>query len=114
MSWRDRIWPYLISALAAISVVLVILDLSVPLRAPLVLAFATICPGMALVRLLRLDEPWPELLLAIVVSLAVAGVMATISVYLGAWNARLVLLAIVEVTLVAVLADLVRPDRKAP
>jgi hypothetical protein len=114
MNRRDQIWPYLIGVLAAISVVLVLLDLSVPPRAPLVLAYAAICPGMALVRLLRLDEPWPELVLAIVVSLALAGVLATMSVYLGAWSPRVVLLAIVEVTLVAVMADLLRPDRPAP
>lgn len=113
MNRRDRIWPYLISVLAAVSVVLVLLELSIPPRAPLVLAFATICPGMALVRLLRLGEPLTEFLLAIVVSLALAAVVATIPIYLGIWNARLSLLIIVAVALVAVLADLLRPDRTA-
>lgn len=111
MNARDRIWPYLISILAAASVVIVILDLSVPARAPLVLAFATLCPGMALVRLLRLEEPAPELLLAFVVSLALAAVVATLAIYLDAWNTQFILLAIVELTLVAVLGDLLRPDR---
>jgi hypothetical protein len=110
---RDRIWPYLITLLAATTVVIVVLDLALPARAPIVLAFAVVCPGMALVRLMRLDEPWPELLLAIVVSLAVAGVVATIAVYLNAWNAQIVLLAIVGVTLLAVLGDLLRPDPPA-
>lgn len=113
MTLRDRVWPYLISALAAASVVLVLLDLSIPLRPVLVLAFATVCPGMALVRLLRLDEPLPEFLLAVVVSLCLSALVATASVYLGAWNARVDLLAIVELTLVAVLVDLRRPDRPA-
>jgi hypothetical protein len=113
MNVRDRIWPYLISILAAASVVIVTLDLSIPARAPLVLAFATICPGMALVRLMRLPEPLPELLLAFVVSLAVAGVVATMAIYLGAWNTKFILLAIVEVTLMAVLGDLLRPEPAA-
>jgi len=110
MNVRDRIWPYLISLLAAMTVVIVILDLSLPARAPIVLAFAVVCPGMALVRLFRLAEPWAELLLAIVVSLAVAGVVATITVYLNAWSVQFVLLTIVEMTLFAVLGDLLRPD----
>jgi phage shock protein PspC (stress-responsive transcriptional regulator) len=110
---RDRIWPFLISALGAFTFVVVLIDLSLPLRAPVVLAFATICPGMALVRLLRLDEPLTEFLLAIVVSLCVAGVLATIAVYLGAWDPRLVLVAVVELTLTALLVDLVRPGRSA-
>jgi len=110
---RDRIWPYLISILAAISAVLVVLDLPIPPRAILVLAFATVCPGMALIRLLRLEEPLMELLLAIVVSLGLAGVVAIATVYAGAWNAQIVLLALVEITLVAVLADALRSDRAA-
>jgi len=113
MTLRDRIWPYLISTLAGASVVLVLLDVAVPARPVLVLAFATVCPGMALVRLLRLDEPLPEFLLAVVVSLCLAALVATASVYVGAWNARIDLLAIVEVTLIAVLADLLRPYRPA-
>jgi uncharacterized membrane protein len=113
VSIRDRIWPYAISILAATSAVLVVLDLPIPPRAILVLAFATVCPGMALIRLLRLDEPLAEFLLAIVVSLALSGVVATATVYAGAWDAQVVLLALVELTLVAVLADLLRSDRSA-
>src|SRR5918995_557255 len=64
MSVRDRVWPILISVLAAVSLVVVLLDLTFAARAPVVLAFAVIGPGMALVRLIRLDEPWVELVLA--------------------------------------------------
>ena len=109
MTIRDRTWPYLISLLAAATVVMVVLDLSLPARAPVVLAFAVVCPGMALVRLMHLADPWPELLLAIVVSLSVGALLSTIAVYLNAWSAHFILLAIVEITLLAVLGDLLRP-----
>lgn len=113
MSRRDLIWPYLITGLAAASVGFALFDLPNPPRAAVVLAFALVCPGMALVRLLRLGEPLAELLLAIVVSLALAAVVATIPIYLGIWNPRVSLLIIAAVALVAVLADLLRTDRPA-
>jgi hypothetical protein len=111
VSLRDLVWPYVISLLAAITAVLVLLDVSIAPRAPLVLAFAAICPGMALVRLLRLVEPVPELLLAIVVSLGVSALVATVTIYAGIWNPAVSFLVIVGLTLVAVLADLLRARR---
>jgi hypothetical protein len=110
---RDRAWPYLITALAAASSITVVLDVTGPFRPAVVLGFALVCPGMALVRLMRLPEPWPELLLAIVMSLCLSALIATASIYLGAWNPRIVLLAIVIITLVAVMADALRRDERA-
>ena len=112
MSLRDRVWPYLIIGLAGASVSFVLVDVPHPLRAVVVLAFAVIGPGMALVRLLRLGEPWTELVLAVVVSLALAAVVAAIPVYLGAWNPALSLLVLVAMAGGAVLADYLR--RPAP
>lgn len=99
MNARDRVWPYALTAAAAGAAALVLLDMAVPV----VLAFVLICPGMALVRLVRLAAPWPELLLAIVVSLCLAAGFAGLSVYLEMWNPRLVLLGLAVVTLGAVL-----------
>jgi len=109
---RDRVWPYLITCLAAASVGFVLLDLPNPPRAAIVLAFAVVCPGMAFVRLLQLGEPWREFVLAIVVSLALAAVMATIPLYAGMWDPKLSLLALAAITLLAILADFLRPDRQ--
>lgn len=109
--WRDRIWPYLITALAAGAAALVILDVTTVIRPAVVLAFLLVCPGMALIRLLRVGEPLPELLLAIVVSLALAAVLATISIYAGVWNPPLVFGLIAVITLAAVVADAIRTAR---
>lgn len=96
--------------LAGASLVFVLFDLQYPARPAVVLAFATLCPGMALVRLLRLDRAWIELFLAIVVSLAFAAVVATVLIYGGSWNPTIGLLILVGVTLAAVLANLLRPE----
>ncbi len=111
MKRRDHVWPYLICLLGAASALLVVLGLQVAPRASVVLAFACVCPGMALIRLLRIDNPVPELLLAVVVSLALSAVLATVSIYAGMWDPKITLLALVEVSIVAVLVDLRRPER---
>ena len=113
MSVRDRVWPILISVLAAASLVVVLLDLTFAARAPVVLAFAVIGPGMALVRPIRLDEPWVELVLAVVVSLCLAGMVSTATIYAGAWSPQVVLVTLVAVSLAAVLTDLLRGPRIA-
>ena len=97
MTVRDRFWPYALATATGGTAALVLLDIAVPA----VLAFAVVGPGMALVRLLRLPDIWAELLLAIVVSLCIAAAFATVSIYLEQWNPRLVLLALVGVTVVA-------------
>jgi hypothetical protein len=107
---RDRFWPYAITALAAATAALVVLDVHSVVRAPIAVAFIVVCPGMALVRPFRLD-PWAELLLAVVLSLCLAAGLATISVYLGAWNPTEVLLAIVAITMVGVIADVAQARR---
>jgi hypothetical protein len=111
VSRRDQTWPFLITGLAAASTCFVLLDLPNPPRAAVVLAFVVVCPGMALVRLLRLGDALTELFLAVVVSLALAALVASIYLYLGMWRPRLSLLVIVAVALAAVLADLLRTDQ---
>lgn len=113
MSVRDRVWPLLIIVLAALSLVIVLPDVEFAARAPVVLAFALIGPGMALVRLIRLDEPWVELLLAVVVSLCLAGVVSTATIYAGAWSPQFTLMVLIAVSLGAVLTDLLREPRVA-
>lgn len=107
---RDRVWPYAITVLAAATVALVGLDVQSVVRAPVAVAFLVVCPGMALVRPFRL-EAWSELLLAVVVSLCLAAGLATISVYLGAWNPTEVLVALVAFTMAGVIVDVVRAYR---
>lgn len=113
MRTRDRVWPATIVGLAVVSMVMVLTDWSGPARAPLVLAFAVVCPGMALIRLVRVEEAVPELLLAVVVSLALAAAVPAITFYVGMWSGKLSLLLITEVTALAVVADVLRRHHPA-
>jgi uncharacterized membrane protein len=88
--WSDA-WSVIISFSAFGAALAVALDWPVPLRPALVIWFVAICPGMAIIRLLRLDSLLVEVTLAIALSLALAGLIASALVYAGIWSPNLVL-----------------------
>ncbi len=82
----DWLWPTLIivSALAAGLVNFVFTD--GVLRPIIVLWFLFVCPGMVIVRFLRINEPMEKWTLALALSFAVVGVVAGIQLYAGMWS----------------------------
>ena len=56
------------------------------MRPFIVLWFLCVCPGMALVRFLRLAEPVVEWILAIALSFAVDAMVAGVLLYAGRWS----------------------------
>lgn len=77
-------------------------------RAIAALLFLLIGPGLACVRLLRLDDPLTELALAVAVSLALETIVATALLATGYWSAGAALAALVAITLAAVAAGFAR------
>lgn len=71
------------------------------IRVPLVLAFAIVGPGAAIVPLFELRDPLGELTLAIGISLAADVTVGTTLVYAHAWAPQAGLLILVGVTLLA-------------
>src|SRR5207253_10940952 len=65
MTLRPRLWRPLIAASAAAAVGVTYAGVGAPLRPLVVLWFLAVCPGMALVRLLRLRDSVSELVLAV-------------------------------------------------
>lgn len=57
-----------------------------PLRLPLVLFFITVCPGLALVRLLHLYNPYAEVALTVALSLATTTTVSLVMVYTELWS----------------------------
>ncbi len=57
-----------------------------PVRPVVTLFFALTCPGISLVRLLSLEDPFAELTLGIATSVAVAGLVGGVLLYCGAWS----------------------------
>jgi hypothetical protein len=82
----SRSWAVIVLAsTVAVGLVSLIGGLEI-VRAPITVWFIAICPGMAIVRLLRLDEPIADVMLALALSFALAGLIPAIFLYLGAWS----------------------------
>ena len=82
----NLLWPIIIilSAIAAGLVNFVIPNLT--LRPVIVFWFLFICPGMVVIRFLRLKEPVVEWTLAIALSCAIDTLVASIQLYAGKWS----------------------------
>ena len=80
------LWPTIIifSAIAVGLVTFVIPD--TPVRPVIVIWFLIVCPGMVLVRSLRLHTPIVEWILALTLSFAIDAIVAGIELYAGRWS----------------------------
>ena len=105
-----------LSTLAAAAAVA--LQLPAPVRAPIVIWFVVVCPGLALIRPFRVGPPFVELTIAIGLSLSIDGIVAAIFLYAGRWSPEGALAILCVLTLVAVggewLASRRRPSVDAP
>jgi hypothetical protein len=99
-------WPVALLALSAAVQLIFLLDLDFPLRPAVMVGYLLLCPGLALVRLIGVDDPWTEFTLAIGVSIALATTVPALMVYLDhALDADASLVALSGVTVIAVVAD---------
>ncbi|MGH2732818.1 MAG: hypothetical protein ACRDJG_07755 [Actinomycetota bacterium] len=71
-------------------------------------------PGLFLVRLLRLRDRWLELVLGIALSLALGVIVSVATISLGAGSWLWVAGALIGITLIAVIAGLIRPPSRHP
>ncbi len=104
----DRfLWPVLIvsSALAAVAVSL--LNAPPIVRAPLVAWFLLVCPGMAFVRLLRIQNGLALWTLAIALSFALSILVPTLMLYTNYWSPNGTLVILAAASMVGVLLDVV-------
>lgn len=102
-SW---LWPIIIILSAgAASLVTFVIPTS-PMRPIVVMWFLCICPGMALVRLLRLHEPVVEWTLAVATSFAIDAIVAGIQLYAGRWSPALILEILIALSLAGVIVQL--------
>ncbi len=79
------LWPTLLLLSAMATWIVNALMPSMALRPLIVLWFLLVCPGMALVRFLRLREPIAEWTLAIAVSVVLDALVASVQLYAGRW-----------------------------
>lgn len=99
----DWSWSAVIVASALSIAVMTIGGFTGPIRSCLAIWFLFVCPGMALVRLLRLDDFAAELTLALALSLALDAIVAVAMVYARIWSPTLGLAALIGVSVIGVL-----------
>lgn len=83
---------------------MVFADISTPLRPVLAIWFISVCPGLALVRLLRLSDGWSEMALGVALSMTLGVIVVTTLLYAGWWSHKtgLVILSIFSIAGAAV------------
>lgn len=98
MQMPSWFWPAILVASALAINVLVLADIQTPLRPMLALWFLLVCPGMALVRLLRIRNFALELSLAVALSIALDALAAGSLLYARRWSpeASLIILGIIS------------------
>jgi hypothetical protein len=102
---RSR-WADIALASAVLAGVFQVVGAHSPVRVAVILWFVLVCPGLAVVRLLRLSDPVAELSLAVAVSIALAVGVAGIGLYSGLWSPGATLAVLIAITIGAVAAPL--------
>jgi uncharacterized membrane protein len=110
----SQLWPVASAGLALAVLAVVVAELDSPLRPALVLPFLLLAPGMAVVRLLRIPDSAAVLMLAVALSLALAGLVAGTMVYTGTWSPVGGFVGLTLFTLAGNVADVVMFVRKKP
>jgi hypothetical protein len=87
-----------------------------PLRLAVILWFVLVCPGMAVVRLLAVNDAATELALAVALSIALAMAAGGIALYSGLWAPGATLAILIAFTVGAAVAPLgrARPRGRRP
>ena len=103
----NLLWPtiFIFSAVAAGLVYFVFTDTLV--RPAVIFWFLFVCPGMIVVRFLRLKEPIVEWTLALALSFAIDAIVAAIQLYAGKWSPTDTLTILIGLSLCGAIFQLV-------
>jgi hypothetical protein len=106
--WSGRGWPVASILWAAAACLAVALDADVAVRAPIVVVFLLVCPGLALVRLIRIPAVSVQLSLGIALSMALDVLVPALLLYAGAWSPPAALATLAALTVAGAVTELVR------
>ncbi len=103
-SSAGRVRVLLVAAITALTGVAIVAGVTASV-APLIIVFVLLCPGLALVGPLRLRDPLFEIVLGVALSVSVAGLFATIELFLHAWAPMPTLGLLVAISVAGLLLD---------
>jgi hypothetical protein len=107
-------WPSAVVGFALGAGALALIQAPAPVRPVVVVAFALFCPGLALVRLIDLEDHLAELMLGIMLSLALDTIVSIISLYTRAWTPDGVLATLIAISVAGSAWELGRVARRGP
>jgi hypothetical protein len=106
-------WAYTIVITVAALAVATVLSPGEPVTVALTLWFLLICPGMALIGVLGIRDPWVRVTAAVALSIALDVAVAGTLVYTGAWSTDIALLVLGVISLAgALLQSTLAPPRR--
>jgi uncharacterized membrane protein len=111
---RSRVLSLLLAASGWIVLGIVTAQAPTPARTIAVFGFVLICPGAAVIRLLRLRDPLERVVLGLAIGLSLATLISEVAALGHPVRAQLVLVVLASVCTVAALAEMVRGMRARP
>jgi hypothetical protein len=107
----SRGWAVVIVLSTILVTVVTVIGAPEIIRGPITVWFVVICPGMAIARLMGLARPLAEAMLAFALSLALAGLVPSVFLYLGAWSPGWSLFVLVAIAVVGLVLEPVLAPR---
>lgn len=111
---RRLAWPGLITISALAAMWAVLARAGPPLQPAILLWFLLVCPGMAFVRLLRVEDALARWALAIAVSTALGVVLAEAMIYGRWWNPLRGILTLAALSIIGAALQLWAGAREEP
>ncbi|HEY8199469.1 MAG TPA: hypothetical protein VIF44_06820, partial [Candidatus Limnocylindrales bacterium] len=99
-----RVRALIVAAITALTGVAIFAGVTASV-APLIVVFVLVCPGLALVGALRLRDPLFEIVLGVTLSVSIAGLLATMELFLDAWAPLPTLSLLVAISVAGLLLD---------
>lgn len=106
-------WPLILIVSGIAIGIIQMLDLSSPIRPFLAFWFLLVCPGMAFVRLLKMQHTLIELTTAIALSLTLNTIVAEIMIYTDIWSSDWAVAVLISITIIGAVLQLISPMREA-
>jgi uncharacterized membrane protein len=96
---RKLFWPILIISSAILAGILALSNVSGPIRSIIQFWFILVCPGMAVLRLLKIQDNITEFVLAIALSLIFSTLLAEVMVFAHLWSPILELTILIGISM---------------
>ena len=105
--WRSLLWPLTILISVGVVIFFTFIHPGTPMQGIAILWFVTLCPGISLVPLLKLEHFITEITLAVALSLSIDAIVVGIFLYAGHWSTRGMLWVLIVLSLLASMLQLV-------